>query len=223
MRSLPIGRNAIRTKFVHARNKQKVVSRAMSLGRQLRIEPLEDRRLLATVTTNIDFTDPDDGLMTLREAIIATLPGGTVNFAPSLNSATITLNSDPGYREIAFSKNLTIDGGTAGLTIHAAANSRIFNISGGGSTLATLVGLTLEGGDLVIEGGAIKSTARLAMRDCIVQNNKADHAGGVYVQVTGGGATPRDVLKIEDCVFRDNQSNYGGRRGFEGAGKRLAA
>ncbi len=55
--------------------------------RPLRLEPLEDRRLLAlvTVTTPLDTIDFNDGVTSLREAIFATntVPGAdTINFAP---------------------------------------------------------------------------------------------------------------------------------------------
>jgi hypothetical protein len=192
MRSFPIDRYSVRGKFACARKKQKAGSRTTGLGRQLRIESLENRRLLATVTTNIDFTDPDDGLMTLREAIIATLPGGTVDFAPSLNSATITLNSDPGYREIAFNKSLTIDASmlSSGLTIDAGGGTnhvvgngdgfRIFNISGGSSTLVTLKNLTLTGGDVTGNGGAISSTSSLNLLNCAIVGHYGHFSGEIY-------------------------------------------
>src|SRR5262249_29149831 len=69
--------------------------------RLLRCEPLEDRRMLAlvTVTTLADTTDANDGVISLREAIVATnaAPGAdTIDFAPALTAngpATITWNS----------------------------------------------------------------------------------------------------------------------------------
>jgi hypothetical protein len=83
--------------------------------RPLRMEPLEDRRLLATliVNTNADTTLNDlDNVLSLREAILAVNNGNaaglsateqlqisgpafgtndTIQFAPSLNGQTISL------------------------------------------------------------------------------------------------------------------------------------
>src|SRR5262245_42053560 len=72
----------------------------VSYARPLRIEPLEDRRLLAvlTVTTTADNYNFGDGQLTLREAIAMSNPAGgdTINFAPSLTSGgptTINLSN----------------------------------------------------------------------------------------------------------------------------------
>src|SRR5215471_4520027 len=82
--------------------------------RRLRVEPLEDRRLLAVVTVNTlqDTVDFNDGVTSLREAIFATnLVGGadTIDFAPSLTSggpATIALT----LGELKITDDLTITG-----------------------------------------------------------------------------------------------------------------
>src|SRR5262245_46801848 len=59
--------------------------------RALRLEPLEDRRMLAviTVTTTADTVNFNDGVTSLREAIFAanTVPGAdTIEFAPALTA-----------------------------------------------------------------------------------------------------------------------------------------
>ena len=56
----------------------------MPLRRRLRIEPLEDRRLLSiTVNTLVDELDGSilDGDISLRDAIAAAPSGETINFA----------------------------------------------------------------------------------------------------------------------------------------------
>src|SRR5262245_23629811 len=81
--------------------------------RPLRLEPLEDRRLLAVVnvTTLDDSVDLNDGVTSLREAIFATntVPGhDTIDFAPSLTAigpATIVLT----HGELVITDSLTIN------------------------------------------------------------------------------------------------------------------
>jgi hypothetical protein len=133
------------------------------------MESLEERRMLTTVDTLSDTTDPLDGHTTLREAITATLNGGTVNFDPAvggMNGGVITLREG----QIGFAKSLIIDASmlSNGITIDASGNdstprtghddtsfdgqgSRIFEItdpSGGTDPpLVTLKHLTLTGGD----------------------------------------------------------------------------
>ncbi|MEX0613529.1 MAG: hypothetical protein WD229_15535, partial [Pirellulales bacterium] len=75
------------------------------LQRRLRFEPLEDRRLLAVLTVNssLDNLSGGDGVVTLREAIIAANTDATtdlghtgsgadtITFDAALSGATITL------------------------------------------------------------------------------------------------------------------------------------
>jgi hypothetical protein len=156
-----------------------IKKRRRSLGgrnrftRSLRMEPLEKRRMLAiTVNTTVDELDGELLVdVSLRDAIDLAPVGETINFAPSINSIALLNGTNLG--EIAFDKSLTIDGGTAGVTIHAAANNRIFHITGGGSTLVTMKGLTLTGGDVTGNGGAISSTSSLDIRNCTITGNNA--------------------------------------------------
>src|SRR5689334_13991633 len=87
--------------------------------RPLRYEPLEDRRMLAvvTVTTLADTTDANDGVVSLREAIVATnatAGADTIDFAPSLTAggpATIVF----GRNFPAITDSLTVSGPGAAL------------------------------------------------------------------------------------------------------------
>src|SRR5215469_15708028 len=54
-----------------------------------RLEGLEDRTVLSTLTVTSSADDGTSG--TLRAVLAAANPGDTVSFAPSLNKQTITL------------------------------------------------------------------------------------------------------------------------------------
>jgi hypothetical protein len=188
------------------------------------METFEERRVLATitVTTIDDVVDANDGVTSLREAIdVANIAGGdTINFdpsAPNMNGGTISLE----LGQIAFGKDLTIDASnlTSGLTINADDDNpdtprhRIFDITdptfGSDPPLVTIKGLTLTGGDAgSLEGGAIRSEARLELERCTVAGSQASLGGGVFVQVVG--VQPgREILTITDCMIEGNDADDG--------------
>ena len=167
--------------------------RRFSDYRRLRIEPLEDRRLLSiTVNTNLDVVDANDGLTTLREAIStanATTGAEVIEFDFDHDGpATIYLTNG----ELEITDQLTIDGVDANsLTIDAQQQSRILNIAAISGDV-TIRGLTLTGGqttgagvyydDLTFAGGAIRSftLGKLTIDGCTISNNRTvgDYAGG---------------------------------------------
>jgi hypothetical protein len=146
------------------------LSPRQSRFRRLLVEPLECRYLLAVVTvdTEMDVVDPDDGLTSLREAIVATntVPGAdeiVFDFGHD-GPATILLE----HAELEITDALTITGsGPELLTIDAQEQSRIFNITAETGDF-TLARMTLTGGkttganagedDNTFSGGAIRSS-----------------------------------------------------------------
>src|SRR5262245_33196631 len=99
--------------------------RPLPQRRRLRLEPLEDRRLLSiTVNTLVDEADGSivDGDISLRDAIAAAPSGETIDFSAALTSggpATIDLT----LGELVINKNLSISGPDANLlTIDASAS-----------------------------------------------------------------------------------------------------
>jgi Planctomycete extracellular len=178
-------------------------------SRRLRLEPLEDRRLLSiTVDTLVDEADGSivDGDVSLRDAIAAAPAGETIDFSVT---GMINLSS---LGELTISKSLTIDGpGAEVLTIKAydpspaSSNSgRVFNIDDGtnGLTDVEIAGLTLTGGRTNSGGGAIRSSENLVVTDSVITGNQATVGGGIHTQ--SGSAT------ITNTVISENHADEGG-------------
>ena len=175
--------------------------------RRLRLEPLEDRRLLAAVTVgNLnDIVDGDvtsiaaligtpgaDGV-SLREAILAAnadAAADTIDFAVT---GTIQLTNVGHAGELAITKSITIDGpGASLLMIRAYAGtttsgngSRLFRIDDGAATLKDVFvgGLTFTGGDRTslsdgADGGAIINSENLTLTGCTISGNQLSGSGG---------------------------------------------
>src|SRR3954464_475885 len=115
-------------------------SKSVPGRRRPQFESLEDRNMLAVLTVNslLDTTVAGDGLVTLREAIIASnndaatdtgdvgSGADTIQFAPAL-TGTITLT---GATALSVTDSVTINGpGATSLTINGAGGCRDFHIS----------------------------------------------------------------------------------------------
>jgi len=176
-------------------------SGAARTGRRLRFEPLEARRLLAiTVDTIDDVVDANDGLTSLREAIVAanaTAGADTIEFAPALTvggQATIALE----HGEFEITESLSISGpGAALLTIDAQRQSRIFKITESAGEV-TLTGMTLTQGQATA-GGAIDSASlgTLYLHSMAVDKNSA--------QIVGGGIFSRGLVSAHDSTISNNR------------------
>ncbi|MEE1150485.1 MAG: hypothetical protein UH242_05955 [Methanobrevibacter sp.] len=102
-----------------------------------------------------------------------------------------------GDKDIVIKKDFTIDG--QGNTISAAESGRIFNVTEG--NILTLKNLTLIGGNVNGNGGAIYSEGDLNIIGCTFTNNVASSLGGA-IFVTG-------TANIENCVFKENTALQG--------------
>lgn len=210
--------------------------------RLLRVEPLEERTLFAVyagfllalnvggtptaagasaeqpspvVTTIDDTVDPEDGYISLREAIDYAGANQTVTFADTLyafdNNAGKWIETSSGTIHLRHG-SLTIDGKTRiiadkskPITVDAGGNSRVFYVTGS----AALTGLTITGGSVpdavspAGNGGGIQVYGgSLVMSDCIVTGNSARTSGGLDLQ--DGSAT------IVNSIFTDNTSTGDG-------------
>ncbi len=153
------------------------------------LEVLEDRLLLsATVTVNTlaDTVNPNDGVTSLREAIAASSPGGTIDF-----SVTGTITLAMGSLSV---QDLTIDGpGAANLIVKAPSGqgTSVFITSG----TTTLSGMTITGGNAVLGGGILnEDTSSLTVIDSVITGNVARRGGGIYVAGYIGGYGSVTVL-----------------------------
>jgi len=175
-----------------------------------------------TVDTLIDKSDGniDDGDVSLRDALAAAAPGETIDFDASLDGGTILLT----LGELPISRTLTIDGSalTDGLTIDASGNdptpaedkgdgSRLFNIDdrNGSRVLEVEIrGLTLTGGDVSGEGGAIFSHENVTVTDSTISENSArDNGGGFF----GGTVTVTNSSISENSARGNGGGIIGGR------------
>jgi hypothetical protein len=184
----------------------------------LHIEQCEDRRMLAVFTVNSMLDNGDGTNTTLREAVIAANASvqleDTIRFDETIfaNGGTIVLTQ--GQLNINETTRLVIDGkmlngAPLGITIDAATNSRIFNVSGGGDV--TLDSLTLTGGNVLGSGGAIYcSGADLTIRNStITDSTTQSDGGGIYVD--------EGDLLVQDSTISGNRTgafNVGGGIGF---------
>src|SRR5262245_21434787 len=187
----------------------------------LRVEGLEDRTGPAVLTVNslADNTVAGDGLVTLREAILAANNDGTtdlghtgsgadtIGFAPSLFSGgagTINLSvvgdTAFGPSALAITSTITITGptGSNGLTIARSAgvaNLRLFYVSSCGNL--TLQYLTLKDGRH--QGGS----------------GGTGHGDGGGAAGLGGAIYNQGSLTIENSTLTGNQA-VGGNGGDDG-------
>lgn len=198
---------------------------------------LASRSMQATpdlrVTTNTDVVDPNDGVVSLREAIgfAAANPGAaTITFAAGLDGQTITLGS-----EIVLDSDVTLDASSlpSGITVSGSNAHRIF--VGNADSTVTLRRLKLTGGNGAGAnssgyGGAIFSQGTLTLEDCTLAGNTAANSGAAACAHSGsltlarctlsgntgaawGGAIRSDsaTVALTQCTLSGNQAaNQGG-------------
>jgi hypothetical protein len=212
--------------FGHGFGTKRRLGNTNSLARRLSFEPLEDRHLLAVVTS---LPDNGSGGLTLREAISGASSGETITFLASLFSGgpvTIQLSStDTGH--IRVERNMTIQGPGANLLTIIAHDPtpsednedgrRIFNIGDGSSSLinVTISGLTMSGGDPILadqdlgSGGAIRNMENLTVVNCVFTDNYTSN-GGAIANALGSGGGGAGTLSITDSTFNGNRAHDGG-------------
>ena len=175
--------------------------------------------LTTVVNSTADVTDPNDGVVTLREAInyarlnaATTGTDQTVTFALGSYPATITLQAGADYGVLAVNQNstLSINGPAVGtgnsVTVSGGGVTSIFNLA----TATNLSNLTLSGGSANY-GGAILNNSTTTLTSMTIQDNVALDGGGIW-NVSNGNLT------IINSTFANNTAtlwggaigNYGG-------------
>lgn len=129
----------------------------------------------------------DETECTIREAILAAAPGGTIVFANGLQGS---INLDTGGGFLQISKDLTIDGGGR-ITFDAKGASRVVAVTGAATkTKVKLIGLRLTGGDLQNAGGGIFAVqASLILENVVVSENRSYGGDGGGIYLNGSDAT----------------------------------
>jgi hypothetical protein len=220
------------------------------------LEALEDRMAPAILTVNsmADTANVSDGYLSLREAVAivnsATLPSGlsaqiagqmsgtlhgggtdTIVFDHTKVTGPITLGD--AQLELSLPSTaaiITIDGGTAGITLDGNNQSRIFEVDG--SAQANLANLTIThgtstntGGGYTFFGGAILNFGTITVDNCTVSGNSAGCGGGIYNGGTailsncalfansaaeGGGFFSANTATLLNCRLSDNTASIEG-------------
>ncbi len=156
-------------------------------------------------------TAAGNGLCTLRAAIgeaNALAGDDTIVFDPAVTS--ISVNG-----QIAISSNIDIIGnGPDVLTIQNTAalstTSRIFNIT---NFVVHLHGMTLSGGNVTGNGGAVQNTGNLTITNCVISDNKAS--------AVGGGVRSTNNLTLIGSRLTNNSSTASTSGGISFAGANL--
>ncbi len=181
----------------------------LALSRQAGLEPLEQRLMLSTtflVTSTLDTIDPGDGVLTLREALVAASsePGGdSIEFDAGLTGMTITL--DPNLGQLEIDSDIQIIGlGRDMLTLRRDPSSiidhRIIHTHAG--TNVVISGLTLSDGRLNDQssgGGAVYCEGNIEINNVMIRNNTS-----LGLAVGGGGVCAIGGLIVNDTLFQDN-------------------
>ena len=173
--------------------------------KQLRLERLEHRRVLATfAVTQLS----DSGAGSLRQAIsdANTNPGfDTVELASGL---TGVISLDDG--EIIINDDLQIDGSGGEVTIDAAGVSRLFNVVA--DTSVSMNDLALTGGFSTSLGGAITNAGDLTLTRITASANAANGGGAIFnsgeLVVDDSDFTANTVLQRGGAIHNTGSSVF---------------
>ena len=169
-------------------------------------------------------TSTDSGGGSLRQVIAAAAAGDIITFAPEVTSVALdcVLN--------VFTDNLTIDGGSAGVTITVTGKGyRHMDVLGLSATL-TVKNVVFDGsvpgrqeGE---DSGGVQCDGSLVLENVTVKNCVAESGGGVYALTSAtltdclidsniaaansGGGVNAPTATLTNCRFLSNSAVYNG-------------
>jgi hypothetical protein len=197
-------------RMTHPQSRKRRCSGSPSRRRNwLVLESLEGRWVPSTVT-NLN----DSGTGSLRQAILDTPVGGTVDFQTGL-SGTITLTTG----ELDIAKGLTIAG--PGADVITVSGNHAFRVVNNFGISVAISGLTVANGQISGSGGGINNTGTLTIDDCTISGNAAT-AGTLD---GGGGIFNAGILTVNRSNISGNSAlgSYVGGGGGGGIYNRLTA
>jgi hypothetical protein len=176
----------------------------------------------STADTNtappVDCTSATNTDCTLRQAItLANANSGQYDYIyfRSGLTGTITLTALAGGQIPITDSTYLYGPGPDQLTVHAAPNSRIFNVNpANAGDPVEIDGLTLTGGNVTGEGGAVfNDDAQLRMAFATISGNTASTRGGGVYEVGNSNNGAADRFRY--LTFTDNHATYGGGIGAD--------
>lgn len=178
----------------------------------------------AVVTVNTDtFNGLDNGGVSLREAVVLSASGATVNFAPALSGQTILLTNG----QLTVTRNLTIDASAlpGGVVVDGnglVTSSRVFEIAANTTnvfnSLTITRGRTPNSPGHAVGGAGILNAGNLTLLGCTISDNTTGNGGGGYGNGGfGGGIFSSGPLTLLNCTLSGNTTGNGGG-GDGGAG-----
>jgi CSLREA domain-containing protein len=183
------------------------------------IEILENRWLPSTltVTTSVDEVDPNDGVLSLREAIAAAKSGETIKFADGVSGSALTLG------QLVINNSLTIEGqsrfgGYSATGIFPLnAQSRAFDVAGSINVTFANVGIY---GYADHGGGVLNEGASLTLSNCFLGGTAIVIVSG-RVEVAGdvaGGAlyNAAGTVSLSNCQIIGQAIAYDGSSALGG-------
>jgi len=177
------------------------------------------------VNTTSNTLAPGAELLSLPEAVLFanTDPTGglTISFDSTVFATpqTITLS---GY-QLELTKDVTIFGPAAGVTISGNKTSRVFKVDA--NVNATLIGLTITGGN-AWAGGGVENFGSATLTKCTIIGNTGSFSGGGIANFStafltnctisentaswyGGGVNNNSTVTFTNCAIKDNGAKWG--------------